>query len=403
MSFKLRYSLTTAATILAVTLLGGGAFADSKMKVLHSFGGTPGDGAGLYGGLALDPKGNLYGGTSGGGLGGAGIIYQLAPQRDGTWKESILRSFGVNDPAGDSVNSTFVSDASGNVYGTLEEGGGPATYGTVFKLTPSEKGWAFSVVHRFVRSGNAGSPKGPLIMDAEGNLYGTADYPFELSPAGPWPWTFTLLQNSGPGSNGGLAMDVNHNLYGTTPSGGTGKGCSMGCGTAYELHRDSNGNWDTYVLQDFYTGDDKLTTPSGVLAVDNKGNLYGIALGGAYKDTVLYELSPTSAGSWKMTVLHSFGVGTEGVGGIGGVVFDKAGNMYGMTTAGGDRVCSCGVIYRMTRQAHGAWKYTVLHRFTGNDGDQPEDRLTIDGKGNLYGTTIGGGAFYAGVAFEFTP
>jgi uncharacterized repeat protein (TIGR03803 family) len=399
---KVRFPFTTATTILAAILLAASSgLAGSKLKVLHSFGGS-GDGAGLYGGLAFDPKGNLYGGTSGGGPGGYGVIYQLASQKDGTWKETTLRSFKVNDPDGYSVMGTFVTDKSGDVYGTLNGGGGAHTYGTVFELTPGAKGWTFTVIYRFGNnSGGAGSPKGPLIMDTAGNLYGTAYWPFELVRGGHGSWTFILLQNSGPGSNGGLARDPAGNLYGTTPHGGGG-GCGAGCGTAYELHRDSKGNWNTSVLHDFGTGNDGMAFPNGTLAVDKHGNVYGAAGGGTYNDTALYELSPgPEPAGWKVTILHSFGGGRDGEGAITGPVFDKAGNMYGMTTGGGDS--SCGVIYKMTRGPKASWTYTVLHSFTLSEGCTPEDRPTLDDKGNIYGTTIAGGAYWAGTAFEFTP
>jgi uncharacterized repeat protein (TIGR03803 family) len=61
------------------------------------------------------------------------------------------------------------------------------------------------------------------------------------------------------------------------------------------------------------------------------------------------------------------------------------------------------VVFKLTPGAHGKWKYSVLHRFTGTDGYDPEASLTIDGKGNLYGTTVAGGAGGYGVVFEITP
>ncbi len=405
MSPKLRFSLTTVTTILAVILLAaGGARAGSKLKVLHSFGGQ-GDGTGLWGGLALDAEGNVYGTTDAGGAYSYGTVYQLAPQPSGTWKESILHSFTRYPDDGQLPMGTPALDLAGNLYATTNGGGGPHTYGTVFEMTPGEKGWTFIVIYRFgPNSGNAGSPKGPLIMDGASNLYGTATHPFELSRAGPEPWTFTLLQNSGPGSNGGLARDQVGNLYGSTLLGGGSKGCGGGCGTAYQLHRDAKGNWNTYILHDFDPVKDGLSFPNGALAVDKHGNVYGVAAGGAYSDTALYELTPGPdlAGSWKVTILHSFGGSGDGYGAVTGPVFDKAGNMYGMTTGGGDS--SCGVIYKMTHGPSASWTYTVLHNFVAaTEGCQPEDRPTLDDKGNIYGTTIAGGAYWAGTAFEFTP
>jgi len=93
----------------------------------------------------------------------------------------------------------------------------------------------------------------------------------------------------------------------------------------------------------------------------------------------------------------------DGDGPGGGVVMDKAGNLYGTTVAGGDPNCDCGVVYKLEPQAGGKWKYTVLHSFAGYDGAQPAANVILDSKGNLYGTTITGGAGGAGVAFELTP
>ena len=80
---------------------------------------------------------------------------------------------------------------------------------------------------------------------------------------------------------------------------------------------------------------------------------------------------------------------------------DTAGNLYGTTVYGGSQ-CYCGVVYKLTPQTNGEWKYTVLHQFNGYDGAQPSANLVLDGKGNLYGTTATGEAGGAGVAFEVT-
>ena len=90
----------------------------------------------------------------------------------------------------------------------------------------------------------------------------------------------------------------------------------------------------------------------------------------------------------------------NGEGPYGGVVLDKAGNMYG--TAGGGAY-QCGVVYKLAPAAKGKWKYTVLHSLTGYDGCYPNANLIFDGKGNLYGTAILGGAYGGGTAFELTP
>jgi uncharacterized repeat protein (TIGR03803 family) len=137
--------------------------------------------------------------------------------------------------------------------------------------------------------------------------------------------------------------------------------------------------------------------------MDSSGSLYGTTdVGGPAGYGTVFKLTPQANGRWKETILHSFTQGTNGDHVSAGVVFDRAGNLYG-TTIGGGTQCDCGVVYKLAPQANGKWNYTVLHRFTGADGAQPDANLIVDDKGNLYGTTPTGGAGGAGVAFEITP
>ena len=118
----------------------------------------------------------------------------------------------------------------------------------------------------------------------------------------------------------------------------------------------------------------------------------------------MYQLSPQGKGLWKRTILYPF-CNAEQNGGapVEPVTFDpKTGVLYGTASAGGDPVCQCGVIFKLTPGANGKWEYTVLHKFHGLDGVAPNG-LTIDAKSNLYGTTVAGGKYNYGVAFKFTP
>jgi uncharacterized repeat protein (TIGR03803 family) len=80
---------------------------------------------------------------------------------------------------------------------------------------------------------------------------------------------------------------------------------------------------------------------------------------------------------------------------------DRYGNLYGTTIYGG--AGGSGVIYKLSPRANGKWTYTLLHTFTGADGAQPDANLILDDKGNLYGTTATGGTYGGGVVFEITP
>jgi uncharacterized repeat protein (TIGR03803 family) len=169
------------------------------------------------------------------------------------------------------------------------------------------------------------------------------------------------------------------------------------------------GKWKETVLHDFGSfGTDGVKPPFGALFVDSSGNVYGTTDGGGkYRDQcpcgTVYKLTPGANGKWKETILHSFKQGPGGAAPSAGVVMDKTGNLYGVTGAGGDPNCYCGVIYKLAPGKNGQWEYTVLHRFQGYDGEAPGANLIFDDKGNLYGTTTTGGIYGGGVAFEFTP
>lgn len=136
--------------------------------------------------------------------------------------------------------------------------------------------------------------------------------------------------------------------------------------------------------------------------MDGTGNLYGTTQGGGCCGGVIYKLTLQPDGHWKEKILYEFKGGAKGYLPNAGVVMDKAGNLYGITDAGG--YGDCGVIYKLAPQPTGKWAYTVLHTFgQGDDGCMPEGNLAIDQYGNLYGGTVLGGAYGAGVVFQLTP
>jgi hypothetical protein len=123
---------------------------------------------------------------------------------------------------------------------------------------------------------------------------------------------------------------------------------------------------------------------------------------------VVFELSPTSSGPWKETVLHTFAEGNDGA--IpSGVIFDSADNLYGTTNEGGNtNICAghgCGVAFELSSGSSG-WTETVLHTFDNNafpnDGLMPQAGLILDSAGNLYGTTPIGGINGLGTVFEIS-
>ncbi len=123
--------------------------------------------------------------------------------------------------------------------------------------------------------------------------------------------------------------------------------------------------------------------PWAGVTLDKAGNLYGATRGGGkYGNGVVFKLAPTAHGEWKETILHAFKGGSDGSEPFGTPVFDPAGNLYGTTYDGGNSACAgygCGTIFKLTPRRGGAWKETVLHRFTGDDGSHPDfGSLAID-------------------------
>ena len=402
--------LITAAAFSVVTLaLAVPSWGASKYKVLHAFTGGS-DGGGLWGSLLLDQYGNIYGTTaSGGPKGKGGTVFKLSRQTNGTWTQTVLYSFcslpGCKDGGGSTAGLIF--DGAGHLYGTTRSGG-TRVYGTAFELIPQSGGtWVETVLYNFPLPGGGCCSYGGVVMGKSGNLYGATYSAFELTP-GSKGWRGIILHNftgqhgDGSGPLAGVILDSTGNLYGTTELGGSSR-CGGGCGTVYQLMPTSNGKWKEHILHRFQARWDGSSPGVGALVLDSAGNLYGTAGGGNSGHGVVFMLSRVADDHWRETILYNITGGANGDSPGGGVVMDKAGNLYGTTIAGGDANCGCGVVYKLGPGSKGKWKYTVLHRFTGYDGAQPDANLILDKKGNLYGTTATGGASGAGVAFEVTP
>jgi|SRR5271167_4589392 len=200
-------------------------------RVIHTFTTQGGDGQRPWGGVIFDQSGDLYGTSTNGGAHGAyGTIYELIPAGL-TWTERILYSFQGKDD-GEFPFAGLIFDQAGNLYGTTCCGGSDGV-GTVYEFTPSSG--TFSVLYG--NFGGYGGLDGSLVMDAAGNLYGTTQSGgaynfgsvFKLTH-GSGGWTYTSLHDFCAGGwpcsdgalpHGGVALDAQANLYGTTAEGGT--------------------------------------------------------------------------------------------------------------------------------------------------------------------------------------
>ncbi len=389
--------LFRASVAIVPLALAAIAAADSGEKVLHTF--TTG---GSDGGLSIAPvTGNLYGATQTGGTHGNGIVFQLSPNADGSWTETVLYSFqgGVSDGANPRAGVVF--DSAGNIYGTTAWNGANGA-GTVYRLKPQNDGsWKEAVLYNFTGSG---PEQAGVILDSSGNLYGTTygegaygfGSVFELAAQPDGSWTETTLHSfdgtEGCGPNAEVVFDTAGNLYGTTV------GCGIhGAGIVFELSPDPQGKWNATTLYNFGNPPDG-GFPDTALVLDSAGNLYGTTFfGGVNNFGTVFEIS-SSADGWKEKVLYSF----DGINDSGPteapVTLDVAGNLYG--TTGGYDSHGAGAVYKLTHTPDG-WGEGLVYAFTGGlDGGYPVAGLINDQVGNLYGTTDTAGEFGVGVVFE---
>jgi uncharacterized repeat protein (TIGR03803 family) len=319
-------------------------------------------------------------------------------------------------------------DRAGNLYGTTRSGGDLNGFvcqlfywigcGTVFKLTKYDSGWLYSRLYEF-HGADGAYPESPVTIAANGSLFGgtglggNCTYSvygcgvlFELQPgahapkSAVYPWSETVLHVFTGNGDGGpypseLIFDSAGNLYGTTAAGGV-----QGAGNIFQLQL-YGGSWVVNNLYTFYGTSDGLY-PHGV-TFDSAGNLYGGTRQGGNTDCypfqgcgTIFQLTPSQSG-WTETVLHVFDQNTEG-GGPGAVIFDQAGNMYGVTRG----LVNPGIVWEMS-PSNGGWTFTVLYRFTGYNDGGPDGRLTMDAAGNLYGVTNREGAYEDGTVFKLSP
>jgi len=416
MNYKKVLGAASAALMIAIAILilTPGAGAQGKYKTLHKFKGS--DGNYPQWNLTFDATGNLYGAACGGGAHGNGVVFQLAPNSDGSWRESALHVF-TGGADGGCPNGGLVFDAAGNLYGASWSGGAYGG-GTVFELTPNpDKTWTESVLYDFTGGLDGSVPAAPLIIDAQGDLYGTALYGgtgwgvvFKLTPNSGGTWTQSVLYTFAGTpdlghAEGNVIFDAAGNLYGTAYEGGSAK-CGGGCGGVFKLAPSQNGTWTESVLHRFNGADG--ADPQGGLVFDANGDLYGATVwsghfGGCGNNRcgTIFELTPNPDGTWAIHFPHRFTGGKDGGSSVGNLAFDATGNLYGTGHLGG--AYGYGVVFKLAPKPTGGWKETVLHAFKDTPGANPQDGVIFDAAGNLYSTTGGDGSKTFGSVFEIKP
>jgi hypothetical protein len=212
-------------------------------RVLYAFTGGP-DGANP-GSLIFDSAGNLYGAAAAGGQPGCsgfgcGTVFQLSPSGSG-WTEQTLYTFHDSSDGADPQGG-LIMDSAGNLYGSTCCGDG--TGGTIFELSPAGGSWTFNLLYSYNNNSGLG-PWGNLVRDSAGNLYGASVFNglygqgvvFKLTPTN-GGWVYTSVHDFTGGTDGGwpeggLAIDGEGNIYGTTYQGGL-QSCGF-CGVVYEI------------------------------------------------------------------------------------------------------------------------------------------------------------------------
>jgi uncharacterized repeat protein (TIGR03803 family) len=390
----------------------GGISSSVAESLVHSFsgaGGTVGsnDGA-VPSSLIWGNDANLYGATFPGGADQQGMIFKLST----AGAETILYSFtgngGVAASTDGAAPTSLMQASDGNFYGTTQAGGA-YNKGAVFSIAAGVE----AVIYSFSGNGGvAGSMDGALpvalVEGSDGSLYGTtqlggangAGTAFNVTTSG----VETVLYSFGGGPTGatsgtdgaspagGLIQGSDGSFYGTTQSGGTNT-----VGTIFSL---TTAGVET-VLYSFIGGTDGASPDAG-LVQGNDGNFYGTTFfGGAYSAGTVFSV--TAAGI--ETVIHSFSGGghvtgsTDGAYPSAGLMLGADGNLYGTTRDGGPQFYG-GTMFKITESG----VETVLYAFRGldqgsTDGTTPTLGLISDNKGDIYGTTAGGGVYGKGVVF----
>jgi hypothetical protein len=366
-------AMSKGLAVAAVTIgLAASSLCAGQETVLHTF-VNKADGNSPDGGLTFDTKGNLFGTTGFGGTGefADGTVFELTPKASGGFTFHTIHQFSQATRDGANPGPAFILDATGNLYGVTPNGGDGC--GIVYELSPtkSEK-WKENILHKFESNGKDGcNPSGRLVFDQAGDLFGGT-------------------YNGGGGLN---------NLF-----------CANGCGTTYKLHL-ANGKWTETVLHRFTGKGTDGWNPSGGLAFDKAGNLWGAtAFGGAGDSATcgdphggvgfcgtVFELTPNANGTWTESTLYSFVDASTGWNPFSGVILDKAGDLVGTTENGGSALQ--GTVFKITPKGNGKVEESLIHEFSGEaDGSFPQTGLTPDAAGNLYGVTLVGG----GTAFTCT-
>ena len=392
-------------------------------QVLYSFtgNGAPGtDGLTPVGNLVFDAAGNIYGTTAYGGveISSEGTVYELS-RAGGTWTEKVLYEFSAAQSDGHNPESSLIFDAAGNLYGTTTTGGTNSfgQYGTVFEIagvvTPAPTfkpapGTYSAAQTVTISDATAGAT---IYYTINGGISPT-QYKTPIKVSSSETITAYAISSSLPQSQAAVANYQIGTVAATpwfSPPAGTytaAQGVTISDATpGATIHYTTNGTTPT-ASSTIYTGPISVSATETVEALAVASG-YSTSAVGSSKYTITPVVPPTEK------LLYSFGAtSTDGGVPLASLVSDGKGNLYGTTKYGGTNdidysgnTTTAGTAFELSPATGGGYTEKVIYDFgaSTSDGALPIANMILDSKGNLYGTTLAGGSYGLGTAFELSP
>jgi uncharacterized repeat protein (TIGR03803 family) len=368
------------------SISGGGGYAGTAFKMASNGSLTvikrfteATDGGGSNGSLIQAPDGTFYGMNEDGGKYAKGTIFKLTSSGSFTVLSHFNGSASGNEPQG---NLAIGKDSA---YFGVGRYGGAYNSGTIYKIC----GGVTTVLKSFNRNVDGSKPVGGLVRAKDGNLYGIAEEGgangvgtiFRITPAG----TFTVIRHLNSTTDGGypkgpLVIGADGYLYGATYSGGGAAG-----GTIFKISTSGAGFKVLRALSYSTDGSNMITG----LAVGKDGNFYGIT--GA--NPRFFKVTKDGV----FTVIKTISYSTDGGTPAGSLIVGTDGNFYGAMTSGGAN--SGGIIFKITPTGT-ITKLRQLS--TTTDGGSPKGSLVQGSDGAFYGTNSAGGTYKAGTIFRIS-
>ncbi len=320
---------------------------------------------------------------------GSALLWAIACPPASVWGQGLTTIASFNGADGADPTAGVTLDANGDLFGTtsnINTNGG----GTVWEIA---KGSSTITTIASFNGSNGFQPFGGVTLDANGDLFGTTAQGGAYNKGTVWEiaqgsGTITTLASfngsNGAGPQSHVTFDANGNVFGTTAGGG-----ANSRGTVWEIAKGSS----TITTLASFNGSNGFQPFAGV-TIDANGNLYGTTSGGgSYGYGTVWEIAK---GSNTITSLVTFNY-ANGASPEGGVTLDANGNLFGTTAQGGAN--GVGTVWEIAR---GSSTLTTLasFAFNGADGGEPYAGVTLDANGNLFGTAIYGGPYGDGTVWE---